>query len=236
MTKRDRNCGENTGGRGADGKFGPGNPGNPGKRENELMAKPKVNAKPKSKPKITAKEKAAREHRRAFERICDFIISGARGESVREIAADRSVGIGRTKFYTMLQVADRDLTDRYARARRAQTDRMVEDLVGIADDAGGDLVVVRRKGCKGDKIGDFEIKGSPEMVHRAQLRIKTRQWVAAKLNPKVYGERQTVDINNGIQELNNEDLLARAEQLANILGITLPANLLKPARHRSSAD
>ena len=29
MTKRDRNCGENTGGRGADGKFGPGNPGKP---------------------------------------------------------------------------------------------------------------------------------------------------------------------------------------------------------------
>ncbi len=39
MTKRDRKYGENTGGRGADGKFGPGNPGKPkGARHRATMA------------------------------------------------------------------------------------------------------------------------------------------------------------------------------------------------------
>ena len=64
MTKRDRNCGENTGGRGADGKFGPGNPG---KRDGELMAKPKVKAK--AKPKITAKEKRAHERKKTLNKL-----------------------------------------------------------------------------------------------------------------------------------------------------------------------
>ncbi len=70
-------------------------------------------------------------------------------------------------------------------------------------------------------------------MNRARLRIDTRKWLAGKLKPKVYGEKQVVDVNHGLEKMNDAELLARAKQLADRLGITLPANLLKPAGHRS---
>ena len=108
MTKGNRKYGSNTDSRAADGKFGPGNPN---KRENELMAKPKVKAKAKAKPKITAKEKKNRELRRGFEKVCDLIADGPKA-SVKEITVDKSIGISRSGFYYLLKGRDAELLDR----------------------------------------------------------------------------------------------------------------------------
>ena len=196
MTKRDRNCGENTGGRGADGKFGPGNPN---KRENELMAKPKVKAKAKAKPKITAKEKRARATRAAFNKVCDLIADGPK-ESVKEITADNSIGISRSGFYYLLKGRDDEVLDRYAQARAMQADRLAGEIISIADGA------------------------SKDTVNQARLQFDARRWMAGKLAPKTYGDKQTIDVNHAVQD--SDEIIARAKQAAERLGITLPLHLL----------
>ena len=204
MTKGNRKYGSNTDSRAADGKFGPGNPN---KRENELMAKPKVKAK--AKAKIAAKEKKARATRAAFNKVCDLIADGPK-ESVKEITADNSIGISRSGFYYLLKGRDDEVLDRYAQARAMQADRLAGEIISIADGA------------------------SKDTVNQARLQFDARRWMAGKLAPKTYGERQTVNMShNNLDNETDDELLARAKKLADGLGITLPANLLKPAKHRS---
>ncbi len=161
--------------------------------------------------------------RRTFKRI-------AAGESVRQITTDKKAGMTERNFYYMLRAGDDDLFQRYARAREIQADRMAEEILEIADDATNDFM--ERRGKDGRKKVEF----NSENVNRSRLRIDTRKWLAGKLKPKVYGDKQAVDVNHGVQDMDDDELLARAKQLADGLGIKLPPNLIKPARHQSSAD
>jgi len=192
-----------------------------------------MTSKPKAKRRTTAREKKAREYRRAFERVCDLLADGPKN-SVKEITEDKKIGLSRSGFYKMLYGGGGDLVDRYARAREMQADRMAEEILAIADDGDGDVVVVKKKGRKGDKAEDFEIHADHEAVHRSRLRVDTRKWLAGKLRPKVYGDKQVVDVNHGLEKMNDDELMARAKQLADRLGITLPEKLLKPARHQGT--
>ena len=172
------------------------------------MAKPKA----KAKPKITAKEKRAREYRRAFERVCDLLADGPKN-SVKEITEDKKIGLSRSGFYKMLYGGGGDLVDRYAQARAMQADRLAEEILDIADDATNDFV---------ERNGKTEVNN--EHVQRSRLRIDTRKWLAGKLKPKVYGDKQTIDLNHGVQD--TDEIIARAKQAAERLGITLPLHLL----------
>lgn len=60
--------------------------------------------------------------------------------------------------------------ERYTDAREAQAETMADELVDISDSEPDDTNVNRHK-----------------------LRIETRKWVAAKLLPKKYGERMTIE-------------------------------------------
>lgn len=57
--------------------------------------------------------------------------------------------------------------ERYMRAREAQADRMVDDILGIADEPARDAAD----------------------AHMRRLRIDARKWLAAKMAPKSYGEK-----------------------------------------------
>ncbi len=188
--------------------------------------------KPKPKPKVTAREKKTLATRAAFNKVCDLIADGPK-ESVKEITMDRKIGISRSGFYHLLRGRDDELLDRYAQARAVQADRFAGEIIEIADKADADTKVVLKKGCKGDKAADFEVHTDHEIVNRSRLKIDTRKWLAARLDPTTYGERQAVDMNLTIEKMDDAELLARAKKLAAGLGITLPPNLLKPAGHRS---
>lgn len=71
----------------------------------------------------------------------------------------------------------------YVRARDAQADRMVDEIISIADDATGDTVI----GEDGKKRVDWE------NVQRSRLRVEARKWVAAKLKPRKYGDRTSIE-------------------------------------------
>ncbi len=159
------------------------------------MAKPKI--KPRPRRKITAKELKAREYRSAFLRICDGIVLG---KSVAQITANKKAGLTEGGFYKMMQGAGAGaLVERYARAREAQADRLAEEIITIIDDEALDPQARR-------------------------VRMDGRKWFAAKLKPKVYGDKHTIDVNHGVQD--PEEIIARAKQAAERLGIVLPLHLL----------
>ena len=64
-----------------------------------------------------------------------------------------------------------EFAERYARAREAATEDMLEEI--------------------------FEIADNPEIdVQDKRVRIDTRKWAMGKLKPKKYGDKQTVDVGN----------------------------------------
>jgi hypothetical protein len=62
--------------------------------------------------------------------------------------------------------------DKYMRVRSMRTEIQVDDLVRIADE-------------------------DPD-PHRARIRIDTRKWIASKMNPKLYGEKLDVNVNQTV--------------------------------------
>jgi hypothetical protein len=97
--------------------------------------------------------------------ICERI---ADGESLRAICGDPEMPGKATVFRWLAENAT--FRDQYARAREAQADGEVDEIVDIADGEDGD--------------GD---------VQRDRLRVDARKWRAAKMAPKKYGDSSTIN-------------------------------------------
>lgn len=72
---------------------------------------------------------------------------------------------------------DKIFQDQYIRAREAQADTLADEIIDIADDGANDY------------MGEDE-KYNGDAVARSKLRVDARKWIASKLKPKVYGEKQ----------------------------------------------
>lgn len=117
--------------------------------------------------------------------ICDRI---ANGESLRSICDDENMPGLRTVFEWLADEKHSAFRTRYARAREVQADSLFDEMLDIADDGRNDWMVKRS--------GDGEVSGwqeNGEALRRSDLRIKTRQWMAAKLQPKKYGDKQEIE-------------------------------------------
>ena len=75
-----------------------------------------------------------------------------------------------------------DFCDLYNTARQARVELMVDEMLDISDDVSHDS----KLNARGEEVCDAEY------VARSRLRIDTRKWLASKLMPKVYGEKQEV--------------------------------------------
>lgn len=95
-----------------------------------------------------------------FDRICERI---ADGESLRAICSDKDMP-ARVNVIRWLE-RDEALRNQYARARELQADQEFDEIKAIADSAGAEDVQV------------------------ARLRVDARKWRAAKMRPKVYGDK-----------------------------------------------
>lgn len=69
--------------------------------------------------------------------------------------------------------------EKYTRARQAQADFLVSDMMEIASNTENDILV--------NKDGTNQVNHAN--IQRDRLRIDTIKWIACKLIPKVYGER-----------------------------------------------
>ena len=139
--------------------------------------------------------------------ICERL---ADGESLRSICASEDMPNRATVFRWLGQ--DDAFRDQYARAREEQADALADDIVEISDEAD---VVAKADG------EEVRLALDPTAVARNRLRVDARKWVAAKLKPKKYGDRQVLagDPEAPLHGLSDADLDARiAEKLGKVNG------------------
>ena len=76
-----------------------------------------------------------------------------------------------------------DFSRQYAQAKMKQAELMAEECVEISDYMGNDTKI--------DKDGN-EVPNH-EYIQRSRLRVDTRKWIACKLAPKLYGDKQVIE-------------------------------------------
>ena len=67
----------------------------------------------------------------------------------------------------------------YAQAKISQIETLVDEIIDIADDAAQDEII----NDQGARVCNSEF------IARSRLRIDTRKWLAAKLIPRLYGDK-----------------------------------------------
>jgi hypothetical protein len=111
--------------------------------------------------------------------ICDRLVEG---ESLRKITLDEQMPSASTVFKWLKENAD--FAEQYAHAREAQADTLADEILDIADDGSNDWM--------GDKDEEDGTTYNGDAVARSKLRVDARKWVASKLKPKKYGDKQLI--------------------------------------------
>lgn len=84
------------------------------------------------------------------------------------------------------RIKNKAFSDQYAVAKLKQAEYMAEEIIDIADDANNDWMETLP-----DELKSAGWKQNGEHVNRSRLRIDTRKWLAAKLLPKTYGNKES---------------------------------------------
>lgn len=111
--------------------------------------------------------------------ICERLVSG---QSLRAITRDPDMPSAATVFKWLAE--DPDFVEQYARAREAQADTLVDEMLDIVDDGRNDWM---ERLDKEDLPIGWQING--EAVQRSRLRLDARKWMASKMAPKKYGDK-----------------------------------------------
>ncbi len=101
------------------------------------------------------------------------------GESLRQICMEERMPVHSTVYLWLLQ--NKQFSDNYAKAREEQADTLADEIQAIADEPPAEIV--DDKGISRTDSG---------WVTWQKNRIDARKWVASKLKPKKYGDRQIV--------------------------------------------
>lgn len=112
--------------------------------------------------------------------ICERLVEG---ESLRSVCLHEDMPHRSTIFRWLEQ--HESFRDQYARAREAQADAFADEITHIADTP--QLGVIRKISEDGVEVTEEDMLG-----HR-RLQIDARKWIASKLKPKKYGEKQQVE-------------------------------------------
>ena len=115
------------------------------------------------------------------EELADFICSElADGKSMRTVCAKDGMPHKSTVFRWIRTIED--FRDQYVRAKEESADALTDEMLDISDDSVNDYVTV-----------DGQEKPNQENIQRSRLRIDTRKWLASKLKPKKYGDKQFIE-------------------------------------------
>lgn len=89
----------------------------------------------------------------------------------------------------------KDFGEMYARAKQSQVEVLVDEILSIADDTSNDYIA----------NDEGKLVYNNEHVNRSRLRIDSRKWFAAKLAPRVYGDKveTTHQIGSPLEALKN---------------------------------
>lgn len=117
--------------------------------------------------------------------ICERLIMG---ESLKAICAEEEWP-SESMVYRWLQ-KNEGFREQYRVAREAQAERMLDEIIAIADDTTNDTIQ-----------GEYGPLPNNEWIARSKVRIGTRQWFMGKVAPKKYGDSKAIDLTSGGQKL-----------------------------------
>lgn len=141
----------------------------PIKKKTQTVTQPETqtgSSKKIGRPSSYSKDRAAE--------ICSRLVNG---ESLKSICRDPLMPDIKTVYLWMGQ--NEEFLYQYAQAREDQADTLADEIQDIADTAPTQVV---------DDKGVARIDSG--YVNWMRLRIDSRKWVASKLKPKKYGDRQ----------------------------------------------
>ena len=127
--------------------------------------------------------------------------SMAGGKSMRQSCLN--AGIGASTWLDWC-AADRDLDERYARARLSLLDAMVDQIITLADSP----VAVLDTGAT-----------DPGLVRQRQLQIDARRWILSKLAPRIYGDKLDVSVSDTRISISGA-LAAAQARLVDVIDVT----------------
>lgn len=123
--------------------------------------------------------------------VADIILERiADGESLRAICADDAMPARSTVRRWL--AAHEEFRHQYTLARVEQADTLFDEILNIADDGTNDWMAVNR----GD---DQRWVENGEALGRSRIRIDARKWLAGKLAPKKYGEKQSFELSGNAE-------------------------------------
>ena len=139
--------------------------------------------------------------------VLDSMLGGA---SMRQSCL--KAGIGASTWIDWC-TADRELGERYARAREGLLDAMVDQILTLADAP----VPLLDNGAT-----------DPGLVRQRQLQIDARRWVLSKLAPNKYGDRLDVSVSDARISITGA-LAAAQSRLVDVVDVA-PRALAAPMR------
>lgn len=77
------------------------------------------------------------------------------------------------------KIENPDFAEMYVEAKRHQAELLAEEIIGISDDSSRDVII--------DLEGNE--RTNSEFVQRSKLRVDSRKWIAARLSPRLYGDK-----------------------------------------------
>jgi len=122
-----------------------------------------------------------------FDEICNLIAYSDRGL----VSICKEKGLNANSFYEWV-AKDKELGDKYARARELQAEYLADQIIEIADDGTNDYMVI----TKGDESYNVEDR---EVTNRSKLRVDARKWKASKLAPKKYGDKVSTELSGSVE-------------------------------------
>lgn len=114
-----------------------------------------------------------------------------------------------SSFFQMLN-ADPVAKQRMDEARRIQMEAMADQMLAIARDKSEDVIVEERETRNGPVT---TLKSHPTAVRRAEVEIKTMQWLMERIHHKRFGNRVQQDVNVTVKDHATELAEARQRRL-----------------------
>jgi hypothetical protein len=111
----------------------------------------------------------------------DIVSRVASGELLTDLC--KEYGFTRAWAYAWMN-ADKSRVDAYARAREEQQHAWADEIVKIAGESERDTI----------ERDDGGTSMNSEWVARCKLKIDTKKWLMARLNPKAYGDKIQTEV------------------------------------------
>jgi hypothetical protein len=151
------------------------------------------------------------------DRICAEMIGGEDGRPKSLATVLKLPGMPCKRTVMNWIVAHPEFEKIYRIAQQERAEVWIEEIVDIADDRSHDYYT--------DDEGRQRV--DTEHINRSRLKVDTRKWIAAKMMPKLYGERVTAELtgaNGG--PIQTADMTE--SEIARRIAFTLASGLKQP--------